>query len=289
MEESILSIVKKDGFNIREQESKTQLAKALLQGEQAPCPVIHRFGGGLYIREAYYPKNTLVVGQEHVTSHMNVLLSGSIAIVDGDGNPQTLTAPHMFVAPAGSKVGYTLENTVWQNIYVTNSTDVAYLESILFKSPDILIEHQKEKLALSFNEHHEDREDFFKVLEESAWSEEQVFNASAFEGDKIPFPDGVYCITTSKSPIAGTGIFASAVIQKDNIIAPMRINGNRTPAGYLTNHSKNPNATVVKNTVGNLYLVALRDIHGMIGGDVGEEITIDYRNAMKINGLWKGI
>ena len=145
--EAINSVSTKEGFDLRNTDSKLALAEALLKQEQTPNSIIHRFGGGLYIREAHYPKSTLIVGQEHVSEHMNVLLKGSINVIDGDGSVQTLTAPHMFVAKAGSKVGYTLEDVVWQNIYVTNSTDVEYLESVLFKSPDVLKQHQQDKLT----------------------------------------------------------------------------------------------------------------------------------------------
>jgi len=129
-------------FDLHTTGGKMALAEACLEKEQQEISTIHRFGGGLYIREAHYPKGTLVVGLEHVSEHMNVLLKGSLRVIDGDGSEQTLTAPYMFVAKAGSKVGLTLEDVVWQNIYVANSTDVEYLESILFVIPDKLKEHQ---------------------------------------------------------------------------------------------------------------------------------------------------
>ena len=68
----------------------------------------------------------------------------------------------------------------------------------------------------------------------------------------------------------------------------MRLGGYRTPAGYLINHSKNPNAIAFKNSLGDMFLMASRDISGMVGGDLGEEITLDYRQVMQLNNLWKG-
>ena len=76
--EAINSVANKEGFNLSTSESKLALAKVLLKEEQIENSIVHRFGGGLYIREAHYPKNTLIVGQEHVSEHMNVLLKGSI-------------------------------------------------------------------------------------------------------------------------------------------------------------------------------------------------------------------
>ena len=286
--DSINSVATKPDFDLRTTDSKLALAKAMLGHEQTPNSIIHRFGGGLYIREAHYPKDTLIVGQEHLSEHMNVLLKGSINVIDGDGSIQTLTAPHMFVAKAGSKIGYTLEDVVWQNIYVTSSTDVEYLESVLFKSPDILKQHQQDKLTIDSPKYEEDRQDFLDMVKESGWTLEDIELASKHREDCIPFPDGTYSISTGNSPIQGKGMFSTAVIKQHSIIAPMRLGGCRTPAGYLINHSKNPNAVAFRNDLGDMFLVALRDISGMAGGDLGEEITLDYRQVMQLNNLWKG-
>ena len=286
--EAINSVAVKEGFDLRTTQSKLELAEVALKHKQASNSVIHRFGGGLYIREAHYKAGLLIVGQDHVSEHMNVLLKGSIQVIDGNGNPQTLVAPHMFVAKAGSKVGLTLEDVVWQNIYVTDSTDVAHLEATLFRSPDILKQHQLEKLSKEFSLHEEDRQDFLHIIQESGWTIEEVELASKHRADCIPFPDGSYSICAGDSPIQGTGMFATAEIKQHSIIAPMRLGGCRTPAGYLINHSKNPNAVAFKNDLGDMFLVALRDISGMVGGDLGEEITIDYKHTMQLNGIWKG-
>lgn len=286
--EAINSVATKEGFDIRNVDSKLALAKALMKEEQTPNSILHRFGGGLYIREAHYPKNTVIVGQEHLSEHMNVLLKGSITVIDGDGAAQTLTAPHMFVAKAGSKVGFTLDDVVWQNIYVTNSTDVEYLESVLFKSPDILQEHQQKKLLEQQPLREEDRQDFLTMVEESGWTVKDIELVSKHREDCIPFPDGSYSVCAGNSPIQGKGMFSTAAIPMNSIIAPMRLGGCRTPAGYLVNHAKSPNAVALRNDFGDMFLVALRDISGMVGGDLGEEITLDYRQVMKINNLWKG-
>jgi hypothetical protein len=286
--EIVNSVVAQEGFNLQTTESKMALGKALLETEQQEISTIHRFGGGLYIREAHYPKGTLVVGLEHVSEHMNVLLKGSLQVIDTGGAPQTLTAPHMFVAKAGSKLGLTLEDVVWQNIYVSNSTDVAYLESTLFVIPNDLKEHQAKQLAERYPLYEEDRQDFLAMVKESGWSVEDIELVSKHREDCIPFPDGSYSICAGNSPIQGKGMFSTAAIPINSIIAPMRLGSCRTPAGYLINHSKNPNAVVFKNNVGDMFLVANKNIRGTPGGDQGEEITIDYRQIMKINNLWKG-
>jgi hypothetical protein len=281
-------VTQENDFNLSTIEGKTQLAEVMLTLPQTECSIVHRFGPGVYIREATYPANTLIVGQEHVGEHINVLLKGSINVIDGNGDVQFLKAPHMFVAKAGSKVGYTFEEVVWQNIYSTNETDVEVLEKTLFKTPEVFDKHLALKLEEEYKLHEEDREDFKQLLLETGWKEEDVEDASKYRGDCIPFSYGNYSVAPGNSPIQGKGLFSTAAIKKDDLIAPMRILGKRTPAGYLINHAKTPNSKAVMLPNGDLLVFALRDIHGMLGGCLGEEITLDYRQVMKLNNLWDG-
>lgn len=286
-EKAVVSLMEQDSFDIRTIESKMDLAKVILTHKQDTISIFHRFGGGLYIREAHYEKQHLIVGQEHVSDHMNVLLRGSIKIVSGDGEDMVLTAPHMFLAKAGSKVGLTIEDVVWQNIYVTDSTDVEYLESTLFRTPDFFKEYTEQRILKKHPLHQEDRDDFQCVLNESGWTQDMVEAMSKYRGDCIPLPDGTYTICSGPSPIEGRGMFSTAVVPKGTFLAPMRLGGMRTPAGYLVNHSKNPNCYAVKNELGDMFLVTSREIGGMVGGDLDEEITLDYRQVMQLNGMWK--
>ena len=61
-----------------------------------------------------------------------------------------------------------------------------------------------------------------------------------------------------------------------------RVGEMRTPLGRYMNHSINPNA-IGKYIDGNIYVVATRYIKG--DGSIlgrGDEITIDYRESMKL-------
>jgi len=282
------NIKDKENFNLATQESKMDLVQAIMQVPQAECSVVHRFGPGVYIREATYPANMLIVGQEHVGEHINVLLKGKINVIDGKGAVTYMEAPHMFVAQAGSKVGYTLEEVVWQNIYSTHETDIEVLEKTLFKTPEIFDKFLADSIAAKIPEREEDRQDFEQMLLDTGWKKEDMEALSQYRDDCIPFSYGSYSVEPGKSPIHGKGLFSTAKIKKDEIIAPMRLFGKRTPAGYLVNHAKVPNAKAGLLPNGDLFLVALRDIHGMLGGLPGEEITLDYRQVMKLNNLWDG-
>ena len=283
---AINSVACQEDFDLTTSKSKEELAVALLKEEQTPCSIIHRFGPGIYIREAIYPPNTLIVGMEHTSEHYNILLKGSIRVINGEGQAAQLNAPFMFVAPPGSKVGYTLTEVVWQNIYATEERDIEKLEKTLFKAPQSCTDILKQKILDAQPLHEEDRKDFLLLCKETGWLEEDIATLSRYREDCIPFPYGNYALISGNSPIQGKGMFATASFSIGDTIAPMSITGKRTPAGYLVNHSKTPNCEAVRNKEGDLFLVAKTKIQGMLGGSNGDELTLDYRQVMKINNLY---
>ena len=94
-------------------------------------------------------------------------------------------------------------------------------------------------------------------------------------------PYGGFKIQISESNISGRGVFASAEIEENETIGPARIDGKRTPIGRYCNHSMTPNAKM-KLIKGDLFLVSIGKILGCKGGEIGEEITTDYRNNLKL-------
>lgn len=118
--------------------------------------------------------------------------------------------------------------------------------------------------------------DYQDFLNEYGLTEEYVRSMSENEHDLIK--DMIPSIFISNSNIEGLGIFSNEDIKAGFFICPARINGFRTLAGRYTNHSSNPNAIFTAMENDNLGLLAIKPI------SYGEEITIDYRQAMEING-----
>jgi hypothetical protein len=96
-------------------------------------------------------------------------------------------------------------------------------------------------------------------------------------------PFGSYKFTVDLSKIEGKGVMASGNIKEGEVIGPARINKMRTPLGRYTNHSKNPNAKMVLKENGDIDLVAVSNIAGYKGGQLGEEITVDYRQVLRLS------
>lgn len=260
----------------------TQVTSQLLKEQQANCPVVHRFGPGVYIREVHLPAGALVVGHYHKQSHLNMMLQGSMLLLKGDGDIEQLEAPASLIAPPGRKVAYILKNVVWQNIYATDKKDVAEIEEELFDMGDFKVTLEDMR-AFSELESTAINYDYFEALDELGLSPEFVDAVSRRTDDLIDFPDGSYKVGVFNSFIEGKGLFATGDIADGEIIAPARINGKRTPAGRYVNHSPTPNAIAQKYPDEDIVFIAIKDIEGMVGGVMGEEITVDYRQVLKIN------
>lgn len=258
----------------------------MLDLPQAECPVIHHFGPGTYIREVNLPAGILAIGHAQRFEQLNIMLTGKVAILDTNGEVKELVAPLIFVGPPGRKVGYVIEPTVWLNVYATEERDIDKLEEMFLDKSDSWAQHHAENHAKKSDVHEEDRKDFFEVIKQAGFSPETVREQSENLEDQMEMPDGYGAkVTIRPSAIEGKGVFLSASAEAGELIAPARINGMRTPVGRYTNHSVNPNAKFILSDTNNIYLVATKYISGCKGGDFGEEVTVDYRQALELSGF----
>jgi hypothetical protein len=246
---------------------------------QVVCNCIHMFGPGIYIRQVHMPAGATIVGHWHKTSHLNILLQGRLTLLNDDGSRVSLAAPMICVANPGRKVAYIHEDAVWLNLHATNETDVETLEAEYLDIHPAFAELQRG----FFVERIEDQADFDTFLWENDISYAQILAISEDASDQTPFPFGSYKFKTGHSCIEGKGLIATCDIAAGEVIAPARIDGKRTPAERYANHAKHPNAEIREEQSGTLFLVALKDIAGSLGGQDGDEITVNYRDAMKFN------
>lgn len=106
-----------------------RLEGMMRQHEAVPIETRHHFAKGLYAREIFIPKGTLLTGKIHKHEHLNIVSKGEISVLTEDG-PQRVKAPCTIVSRPGTKrVGYAHEDTVWTTIHATNETDVEKIEA----------------------------------------------------------------------------------------------------------------------------------------------------------------
>lgn len=114
----------------------------------------HIFAEGLYSREIFIPKGTLLTGLIHKVEHINFISQGEILVLTDEG-PERLKAPTTIVSKPGIKrVGYALEDTVWTTVHAwpSKERDVKKIEEALVTNSfdDLeLTEKLKEELCLT--------------------------------------------------------------------------------------------------------------------------------------------
>lgn len=115
-------------------------------GDQDRCPLTHEFGGGMYLRKIFIPKGMAIVGKIHRHAHPNFLMQGKVIVITEDGGREYLQAPYSCISPAGTKrVLYTLEDTIWATVHMTNETDLAKIEQEIIAPSYEALETPEEK------------------------------------------------------------------------------------------------------------------------------------------------
>lgn len=98
----------------------------------------HYFYGGMYCREVFRHAGVLVVGAVHKKEHFYLIVSGTVAITDGDGNVQEVTGPHLFQSKPGTKRAvYAVTDTLCMTFHAIETTTVEEAEAELVEvDPD---------------------------------------------------------------------------------------------------------------------------------------------------------
>lgn len=97
--------------------------------EQRELPVRHYFSQGVYARELFIPKDTLLTGKIHKYQQLNILSKGDISVLTEEGVVR-VQAPFTIVSPPGTKrIAYAHEDCIWTTIHGTDETDLEKIEA----------------------------------------------------------------------------------------------------------------------------------------------------------------
>lgn len=98
--------------------------------EQIEAPLTHHFSKGVYARELFIPKGSIIVGKIHKYENLNILSSGELSIISVDGCFR-VKAPFTVVSSPGVKrMAYAHEDSIWTTVHGTEETDVDKIEEI---------------------------------------------------------------------------------------------------------------------------------------------------------------
>ena len=137
-----MRIIHGNEFDVAPPEMMRQKVDAL-QSELSKLPQYepetkHYFHGGMYCREVFRHAGVLVVGAVHKKEHFYIIVSGTVAITDGEGNVQEVTGPHLFQSKPGTKRAvYAITDTLCMTFHATEATTVEEAETELVEAdPD---------------------------------------------------------------------------------------------------------------------------------------------------------
>lgn len=280
----LFDLVHAKEHNLTTAEGVEAVEKKMLELPQAECSVSHHFGAGVYIREVTIPGGVFSVGHHQNFEHMNNMIKGRVIMLNEDGTTSELVAPAVFIGKPGRKVGFIIEEMVWQNIYPNpdNETDFNALEEKYVTKTESWLNDRESKEQLEYVCRHTDREDYKKFLSEISATDKEYSQAFDIITD-FSFPEGSYSVNIAKSNIHGMGVFSTSPVDLGELIVPVTFSGLQTPAYKYLNHSMSPNSKLVMTKSGDINLIAIKDIRGCHGGDSGEELTIDYRDTISLS------
>jgi hypothetical protein len=102
-----------------------------MDGEKREFEVKHTFLNGVYMRELFIPKDSILVGKIHRMDCINIVSRGDISILTEFG-ANRVGAGYTGVSPAGiQKIGFAHENTVFVNVFRTDETDLEKIEDVV--------------------------------------------------------------------------------------------------------------------------------------------------------------
>ena len=102
-------------------------------GMQEVFPVTHHLKDGLYTREVFMPKGSLVVSFIHLTNHPSFFMKGEMSILMDNGEVKRIKAPMIVQTEVGTqRVAYMHEDCVWACVYKTDKKTIEQAEKDVY-------------------------------------------------------------------------------------------------------------------------------------------------------------
>lgn len=100
---------------------------------QEVFPVKHHIKDGLYTRELFMPKGSLVVSFIHMTNHPSFFMKGEMSILMDNGEVKRIKAPMVVQTEVGTqRVAYMHEDCIWSCVYKTDKETVEEAEEEIY-------------------------------------------------------------------------------------------------------------------------------------------------------------
>lgn len=106
------------------------------QQPQLDLKVNHYFSHGVYARELLIPANTILTGEIHKYSNLNILIKGKIKVSIAD-EIELIEAPFVIVSPPGTKrIAHTITDCIWITIHGTHERDIDKIKEMFIANSE---------------------------------------------------------------------------------------------------------------------------------------------------------
>jgi|SRR6516225_9941712 hypothetical protein len=112
------------------------------------CPLTHRFTKGLYTREIFMPKGTLLTSKIHNTEHQFIVSQGIVEVSIDGGKSELIVAPFHGITKKGTRrMLFIHEDCIWTTIHAINihpkdESEEAIKEAVQKIEDTILVKHE---------------------------------------------------------------------------------------------------------------------------------------------------
>ena len=99
--------------------------------EQVEMKTTHRFLDGMYAREVFMPKGSIVTSKTHKLENLTIISQGHMIELTENDNVREIIAPFTMISPPGMKRAlYMVEDTTWTTVHNNpdNERDLSKLE-----------------------------------------------------------------------------------------------------------------------------------------------------------------
>ena len=107
------------------------LEQAMSQFPQVEQPLTHHFSEGLYGREIFNPKGSLIITKTHKQGNFSFIPRGRLLVISEEGQKELSGGMFFSTKPGTKRFIYALEDTSFVTVHPnpTNSEDLVFLES----------------------------------------------------------------------------------------------------------------------------------------------------------------
>lgn len=123
--------IRRGMYHLKDLLQETNELHGIDDREESDKGLNHYFIDGVYARELFIPKGTVIISKLHKLDRICIISKGDVTFTTEAGT-QRVKGPYTAVFPSGSHLAlYTHEDTLWTAIFRTDEKDINVIEDVI--------------------------------------------------------------------------------------------------------------------------------------------------------------